>query len=677
VTGQAEGKPRGGNAAAVVRDVLGRVAAVLGLVAYMAGPGYAIVASPQVPEFVRWPLLALTGVAVLRPTWSAGVLLLLVPLLPVWPTLYPTVPPSIVHLVVVTQVVPWLVRRAAGRRRATTCSAVPAWGIFVAVAAVSVAVGLTPDRWRPSDMAHLWRNVAAQVPGYLYITDTGDGRALPLLIALIDGFCCIGLVSGTLTRETRVWALRAAAIGAILTALFGFVQAQTGIGLQTAWRIFDAGIIRINATYVDPNALAAFYALVAPVIAGLAMARDGWRRGGWCAGLLVVVAAMVMTAGRAGLVSMAFGFAILACLALRRDLDAVDRSPLVRRYARPVIRGTAGAAVITLAAVIFIGTLGNIRHEQQTSYLHTWLYTFNLRQPPDAIAKGRIAVWQAVIAMIRTAPVTGLGLGNSINEFERFRARLGIESLPADARLSAHNTYLLVTSELGLLGLAAWLLMLVGVGAGMRATGNVAQRQPTAWPVAGLVAGLAGYTLTMLTGDRIILREDIIVGTLCAAIATLGSGPLPRVWKGLAWALLVVTLASWPVRAARPSAEHAGRALPPDEGLHGDQVGVRGDRYRWSKGYAVLYLPPGATRVRVPVRNLSPGVQRLDVFVDGRPTDQRDLPRDAWVVLEYRLAPLRDEPWHRVALQVNPTWQAPNDPRVLGVVVGEWTFEPH
>ena len=105
-------------------------------------------------------------------------------------------------------------------------------------------------------------------------------------------------------------------------------------------------------------------------------------------------------------------------------------------------------------------------------------------------------------------------------------------------------------------------------------------------------------------------------------------------------------------------------------------MGIRGDTYRWSKGYAVLYLPPDATRVRVPVRNLSPGVQRLDVFVDGRPVDVRDLPRDPWVVLEYRLAPLRDQPWHRVALQVTPTWQAPGDARVLGVVVGEWTYEP-
>jgi O-antigen ligase len=660
-----------------VREALARVAALVVAVAYLAGPGWAVATSPQVPGGIRAALAVLTALAVVRPVWSPGILLGLVPLLPVWPTIEPTIPPALVHLVVATQVVPWLLRRAAGRRPASASCAVAAWGLFVAVAAVSVLVALAPARWTMAELAHVGRYVAAQVPGYVFIVDaSGDGRALPMFTALFDGLCCMLLVRGVVTRETRDRPLRAGAVGAVLTALFGFYQASTGVGLQTAWRIFDAGITRINATYVDPNALAAFYALLAPVIAGLAMAARGWRRAGWASGFVVVLAAMVMTAGRAGLVSMAFGCAVLAWLALRRGLDIVDPSAFVRRYARPVAIGTAVAAACLLATAVVLGTVLDIRHQQQTSYLHTWLYTFNLRQPPDAIAKGRIAVWQAMIAMIGTAPFTGVGLGNSVNEFERFRVRLGLESLPADAHLSAHNTYLLVTSELGVLGLAAWLLMLAGVGFGMRAHGNLPARTIATWPAAGLVAGLAGYTLTMLTGDRILLREDIVVGTTCAALATLGSGRLPRPWRLAAIALLAITLASWPMRAARPSSEHAGVALPPHEGLHGDQVGIRGDTYRWSKGYAVLYLPTTASRVRVPIRNLSPRPQRVEVFVDGRRAEVRDLPPGPWVTLDYRMPPGQGSgPWHRVALQVTPTWQAPGDPRVLGVVIGEWSFE--
>lgn len=638
---------------------------------YAMGPAWTAVSSALVPLPVRAALVALTLLACVRPRWSPAIILGLVPLLPVWPTVVPSLPPALVHMVVLTQGLPWLVRRALRRDPRARCSVTPGWALFVAVAAVSVAVDLTPDRWRGAELAHVWRNITAQVPGYLFVADVpSDGRAVPMLIALLDGLLCCLVVGGALTRQTRTPALKAGALAAAASALFGTVQAWTGLGLQHAWRIFDVGIIRINATYVDPNALAAFYALMGPVLLGLALRQAGWRRAGWVLSFVVVVTAMVMTAGRAGLASLALGCAVLAWLALRRDLDATDPSPLVRRYARSMVRWSAIALALVLAAVLAIGTALNVRHEQQTSYLHTWLYTFNLRQPPDAIAKGRLAVWRTVLVMVREAPLTGLGLANSMHEFERVRAQLGIASLPADARLSAHNTYLLVTSELGLLGLAAWLLTMYAVLHGIRAPGNLPARDAASWPALGLAAGLAGYTLTMLTGDRILLREDIIVGTTCAALATLGAGPLPRVWRGAAWVVLAATLASWPARAALEPADQAH--LPPHQGFHAVQMGVRGDAYRWSTRYSVMYLPAEVVHVEIPVRNLSPAIQQLDVFVNGRRADSRQLPHGPWVTISFRLPPLSGQPWHRIALQVTPTWQAPGDPRELGVVVGEW-----
>ncbi len=655
---------------------LARAGASAAVALYAAGPLWSVAQAPPGSALVWMALAACSLVAVFRPTWSPALLLGVVPLLPVWPTLAPWVPPAIVHLLVATQVVPWLLRRAWGRPPASTCPAVPAWGVFVAVAAVSMLSALAPARLTMAELAHVGRNLAAQVPGYVFLPDAaGDARAIPLFTGLFDGLCCAVLVGGVMTRDTRVVALRAAAAGAVLTALFGFYQAATGLGLQTAWRIFDAGIVRINATYVDPNALAAFYALTGPVLIGLAMGTRGARRAAWALGFAIVLAAVVMTAGRAGLVSLACGCAALAWLGGRLHLDDVDPSPAVRRYARRATRGLALTLAGTLLALCVAGTALDVRHAQQTSYVHTWLYTFNLRQPPDAIAKGRLAVWQAVGAMIRSAPIAGLGLGQSVSEFERFRSRLGIESLPADAQLSAHNTYLLVTSELGVVGLSAWLLMLVGVAIGAAAPGNLTPRQQATWPTAGLVAGLTGYTLTMLTGDRILLREDVVVGTMCAALATLGAGRLPRPWRVAAWVVVALAFAVAPLRVARPQATTAGVALPAHEGLHGEQVGVRGDVYRWTRGYAVLYLPEDAVRVQVPIRNLSPGAQRVEVFVDGRPADVRDLDPGTWATLDYRLPPVGATRWHRVALQVTPTWQAPGDPRVLGVVLGEWTVE--
>ncbi len=100
----------------------------------------------------------------------------------------------------------------------------------------------------------------------LHLRSRSHAGLQPWLVwtVIVDGLMCALIVGWAMTRETRLRALRAVGVSAVLTALFGMWQAITGLGLQTAWIVFDAGIIRINATYIDPNALAAFYALVAP-----------------------------------------------------------------------------------------------------------------------------------------------------------------------------------------------------------------------------------------------------------------------------------------------------------------------------------------------------------------------------------------------------------------------------
>lgn len=654
---------------------LRRLALLPLLVVLLAGPGWVITGAPELHGWTRVALLALMLLAVVRPQWSPAVLIGIVPLLPVWPSVIPALPDGIVHLVVATQALPWLVFRLLGRRGHTS-SLAGGWAVLVAVATVSLVVLFTPEPWRGADVGRVWRQVQAQVPAYILQADHEHAPgALPEWTVLLDGLLCALIVGWATIRSTRERTLRAAGVAAILTALFGMLQAATGIGLQNAWRVFDAGIIRINATYIDPNALAAFYALVGPILAGLALRSRGWRRAAWAAGTALVLIAMVMTAGRAGLAALAAGLLAMAWIALRRDLDAIDRSAFVRRHARRVVRAAVWAIGVALLVVTMLGTILDIRHEQQTSYVHTWLYTFNLRQPPDAIAKGRIAVWHVALAMIRERPFAGQGVGEAPAQFERVRSALGIESLPRDAKLSPHNTYLLVTSELGVLGLAAFVLLLVAVVHGIRAPGNLPAGEAATWPMAGLVGGLIAYALTMLTGDRFLLREDVVVGTICASLATLGAPPLPRPWRMAAAALIGITIVSAPFRTGWLGGAEATVAAPSNEGLHPEQIGARGETYRWSKGDATLYVPSDVRRVRIPVRNLSPHGQRLDVSVDGRQADLQHLESGPWVTLDYRLPPGAEGHWHAIRLQVSPTWQVPGDSRVLGVVIGEWTVE--
>lgn len=659
--------------ASVVGQVSGRIGLLIIVVAALAGPLWTALQAASTPWWIDGALAGSVVLGWIRPHWAPAVLLLLVPLLPVTPTLDPRVPAAIVHLVVLSQAVPVLLRRALSGAREPRLSFLVGWSVFLVACAASLAVELSPDRFRSADLLGAWREVASQVPSYVFVAQaTQDGRAIPLFIALFDGLLCALVVQSTVTRDRRRDVLAAAAVGALATALFGFVQARTGLGLQSAWVTFDPGITRINSTFVDPNALASYYALIGPVVLGLAFGADGWRRHAWGLCFGVVVLAMVMTAGRTGLLSLGLACALLVWLALRRRLEGVDPAAIVRRYARRVARRALLASLALVGLLVVVGTTLNIQHVQQTSYLHTWLYTFNLRQPVDAIAKGRLAVWQTVLGMVRESPVVGIGLGHAVGEFERYRDQLGIESLPADARLSAHNTFLLIASELGLLGLIAWLLMMGTVIHGIRAPGNLPAGDRRVWPALGLAAGLGGYALTMLTGDRILLREDIVIGTTCAALACVQSGPLPAWLRRACWTFVAVVVLSWPMRLASRDAA----ALPTPQGLHDVQVGIRGDRYRWSTGYAVIFVPASSRAITLPVRNLSPSVQRVRVYIDGRLAEERTLEPGPWASLSYSLAHLAQHGrWRRIALDVSPTWQAPGDARVLGLVLGDWDVE--
>jgi O-antigen ligase len=505
-----------------------RIALLLAAVLYVAGPLAAVLAAPTVPWWVTATLAALALASTVTPRAAPALLLVVVPLLPILPSLVPGVPAAVVHLVLLAVAIPVLVRMALSRSDPGPAVFVTGWSLFLLVAAVSAGVDLTPDRLRGAALSDVWRDLASEVPSYVFAQHPlRNVSALPLLLSLADGLLCGLVVHATVTRSTRRRVLVAAAAGAVATVIAGFAQAYTGIGLQSAWQIFDPGIVRINATFVDPNALAAYYALIGPVILALALGAGGWRRGLWAAAFLAVCTAMVMTAGRTGLFSLALACLLLFWLGFRRRLDEVDPWPIMRQQGRTIARRTCLAAVAALCVVVLAGTALNVSHAQQTSYLHTWLYTFNLRQPVDSVAKGRMAVWQTMGAMVRDAPLVGVGLGMGVYEFERYRRALGVDSLPPDARLSAHNTFLLVAGDLGLLGLSAWLLMMLTVVHGIRAPGNLPARDPATWPTLGLVAGLAGLTVTMLTGDRILLREDIVIGTTCAALASpdLRGGP--------------------------------------------------------------------------------------------------------------------------------------------------------
>lgn len=677
-----------------------RVLAASAAYLFTTYPVYSALASPAVALSAKLVWLALAVLAFARPASSPFVLVALVPLVP-WLTVYMRgIPQGLVHLIVLSQALPLLVRYVVGRGSVTfgRSRSIPhqepapdwiawAWAVFVTVAIASVCAHYGGyqtvfDSWRT-----FWVEVSGHLTHYVF---EGPNIELSNMIvaatALIDGLLVYLVVRAALPRESEVSLLSAAAMAGVAAAVFGFYQWRTHVGLSSMWMENDPGIIRINATYTDPNALASYFALLIPIALGLA-AREAVSRARvlWLAGVTAMSVALVMTAGRAGLLAACAGVAVWIGLALWFRLDRDDPWPFVRRHFRKVVYGVAIASALTLFALVAIGTTLDIRHHQQNTYLHTWLFTFNLRQPLDQIVKGRFSNWETAALMVQDHPVFGIGIGRVFRLFATYNRLVG--GAPEGARFSAHNTFLNVTAEMGIVGLLAFLTLL-GVTFGVairtlrRAAGaGAAGNRGVIWVMVGLIAGLAAYTLTMIPGDRLILREDVVTFAALMAIvaclrdvipasAAIAGSPRARrqIWMPrVALIVMAAILATVPVRAIL---ERRGIKLDRVTfGLH-DVEGAEGQRFRWTTGHATYYRPSTDQQLTLQVRSVAPFPQTVSIKLNGAEIDRLTLPDHAWRPLRYQLPTrVRESLYYKVELEVGPVWRPPNDGRELGVML--------
>jgi O-antigen ligase len=676
-----------------------RLLAAIALYLFTAYPVYSALTSPTVALIPKLVWLALAMLAFARPAWSPFVLVALVPLVP-WLTVYMRrMPEGLVHLIVLSQALPLLARYVFGRANVTfnRSRSIPhqepapdwiawAWALFVTVAIASVCAHYAGyqavfDSWQT-----FWVEVREHLARYVFEGPNIEiSNMIVAATTLIDGLLAYLVVRAALPRGSEVTLLSASAGAGVAAAVFGFYQWQTRLGLSTMWVENDPGIIRINATYTDPNALASYFALLIPIALGLA-AREGVNRKRllWLAGVAAMSVALVMTAGRAGLLGACAGIAVWIALALVFRLDRDDPWPFVRRHFRKVVYGVATASVLTLFALVAIGTSLDIRHHHQNTYLHTWLFTFNLRLPLDHIVKGRFSNWQTAVLMFQDHPLFGIGIGRVFRLFANYNRLVG--GAPEGARFSAHNTFLNVAAEMGIVGLLAFLTLL-GVTFGVairtlrRAAGGAGPNRELVWMMVGLIAGLAAYTLTMIPGDRLILREDVvtfaallaIVACLRAVIpapaATAGSPPARReIWmRRSALIVMAALLATVPVRAML---ERRGIKLDRVTfGLH-DVEGAADQRFRWTSGHATYYRPSSDQQLTLRVRSVAPFPQTVSIKLNGAEIDRLTLTDHAWRPLRYQLPPrVRESAYYKVELEVGPVWRPPNDGRDLGVML--------
>ncbi len=231
--------------------------------------------------------------------------------------------------------------------------------------------------------------------------------------------------SAVQSQKHVVWVTGSFITGAVIAAVVGLASPPADP--------FTEG--RLSGVLLDPNELAAV--LVAGTILAGAMAVIYRRSQGiFLLGLgatLLCATALVMTQSRGGFVAAIFVLVI---------------GPLVAgRWWKQV---AAGALVVALCVVVLFSALAPQEASERISTLES--------------GTGRTDIWKVGWRMVEDKPALGVGAGNFQNSSIHYLLAPGViqsDDFFVDQPKAAHNMYLQVLAELGIVGLTLFAMILV------------------------------------------------------------------------------------------------------------------------------------------------------------------------------------------------------------------------
>lgn len=310
------------------------------------------------------------------------------------------------------------------------------------------------------------------------------------------------LLIGIVLDQSRRWEWIAGGIvlAGVLQAIIGLYEFYGGSGAAHLW-IRGYQNFRAFGTFGQPNPFSAFMGLTLPLAAGLAYGygRQGWKDwrwenggngGGWrnwrngdkkllplgatvVYGLsaAILLGGLVTSWGRGAWLGFGAAAGVMVFFAPRK------------RWLAFLLLGLAG----TIGVGLWLAGLIPASVEDRLDNAITEFVGFgDMRGKPIsndnfAIVE-RLAHWQAAYYMANDQPFTGVGLGN----YEFMYAQYGIPSWPRPLG-HAHNDYLNILAETGMIGLTAyltaWAAILVWTLRALKQTDLVLR---------GLVLGLLG-----------------------------------------------------------------------------------------------------------------------------------------------------------------------------------------
>ena len=363
-----------------------------------------------------------------------------------------------------------------------TGSLSPSEGALVLVGLVWVARLL----FRPETVAH---PRARDLPLLVLLMSVAVGLAIALhpspvfrVFLLWTLFVCVYFQAQSFTPEQMRTVIRAFAVGA---GILGAIGAVKYLNAPNA-RLYAGGATsdRASGTFTQANYFASLLQLA--LLPGIALALSDLRRNVWMVPWIVAaLGGLFFSLSRGGISGFAIGLLLL----------------LVWRRARWIAVGLAFLFVLltTLNAnpIVKSDQFGNVTQRLST-----------ISHPGESVTNNRPRIWATAINVTEANPFFGVG----VNQFQDEAARQSLTERGAPLE-NAHNIFLSLSSETGLIGLAAFLVFVFELcRRGLRALA-VDGTLPLALAL-GLAATLLGFFVQGMTAAQI--RDNILMGTFLA-----------------------------------------------------------------------------------------------------------------------------------------------------------------
>jgi O-antigen ligase len=239
------------------------------------------------------------------------------------------------------------------------------------------------------------------------------------------------LTSMEWTARLEVWCLRVTVGLAVLFVLIGFGEYGTR---RLLWNpsVLESNefrsYFRVNSLFFDPNIYGRYIALVMVALATLLLWTRARRTVVWLTVLLAVLwGGLVLSFSQSSFAALLVGLAVLAAIRWRPE---------------PVI-GAVVAALAVLAIVVF-AIPGSVHLQGHSA------------KSLNRATSGRVDLMKGGLSMFADRPLYGYGSGSFA---ERFRKRE--KKGQAQAASASHTIPITVAAEQGVVGLAAYLFVLV------------------------------------------------------------------------------------------------------------------------------------------------------------------------------------------------------------------------